>query len=334
MQRMVTRRRVVMALGVGALAPLATLAPLVSFAQQHGKVWRIGLLGVADAASYADRVEGLRTGLRALGYVEGQNIAIEFRWADGNSERLTANAAELARQKVDLIVTHATPGSRAAMLATTDIPIVMSVGDAIASGIVSNLARPGGNVTGFTFFQQELIGKRIEIAKELSPSGRRIGILLNPDSTNTPPFAKFIQNHAKILKIDVHTFEARSAREIGDAFEVMAKARFGAAVFFENSIFVANRRAFANSARKYRMPAVGNPEFAESGGMIGYGPDIVDLWRRKAVLIDKIFKGAKPSDLPIEQPTKFEMVFNMKTAKALGIKIPNSILVRATKVIE
>lgn len=325
---MVTRRKIILMLGAGVIAPRTT------FAQQQGKVWRIGFLGVADADGYKDRVERLRAGLRELGYIEGRNIVIEFRWADGNSDRLTNFAADLARQKVDVIVTHATVGSRAAMLATSSIPIVMSVGDAVQSGIVSNLARPGGNVTGFTFFQQELIGKRIDLAKDISPRGTRFAVLVNPDSTNTPAFIKYVQNRGKSLKVEVLPVEARELSDFESAFLTMAKKHINAVVFFENAIFIANRKAFANAAIKYRIPSVGNPEFAEAGGLVGYGPDIGDLWHRKASYIDKILKGAKPSDLPVEQPAKFETIINLKTANALGVKVPQSILTLATKVIK
>jgi putative ABC transport system substrate-binding protein len=314
------RRKLLAVFGAGAL-----VAPLASFAQQQpAKVPRIGFLGAESASGYTSRVDALRAGLRELGYVEGKNIAIEFRWADGNNDRLPELAAELVRLKVDVIVTHAFPGTRAARQATTTIPIVTAaVADPVALGLVASLARPGGNVTGSTFFYPEVIAKRLELLK----------VLLNPDGPAIGTFFSAMQLSARSLKVALHRFEARGLNEFEGAFSAMAKKRIEAVAVIEDPIFFANAKGLADLAAKQRFSSIGFNEYAEAGGLIGYGANYLELWRRAAYFVERILKGTKPADLPIEQPTKFELVINMKTAKALGIKIPSSILLRADKVL-
>ena len=326
---MITRRKIVLALGAVALAPLATLA------QQQGKVWRIGFLGTISAADSDWRIEEVRAGLRELGYVEGKNIVIEYRWADNQHERLPELAAELVRLKVDVIVTHATVGSLAAKQATSTIPIVIAaIADPVATGVVTRLARSGGNITGSTYFNSELMAKRLELLKDTFPRARQIAVLLRRDNPANGPALEALGNAANLLKVELQQFEVRGPDELERAFTSMVKNRISAVVVFEDATLFANVKEIAELAAKRRLPSAGFKEFAEAGGLLGYGANIPEMYHGTAYFVDRILKGAKPDDLPIEQATRFEMVVNMKTAKALGIKIPNSILVRATKIIE
>jgi ABC-type uncharacterized transport system substrate-binding protein len=279
-------------------------------------------------------VEALRQGLRDRGYVEGKNIAIEFRWAEGRDERLPELAGELVRLKVDVIVTTATEPVLTAKRATATIPIVFAtVGDAVATGVVASLARPGGNATGSTFFSPELMAKRLELAKEALPHIARVAVLVNPDSPLTGPILQAMEVTAKFEKVTVLRFEAHGLSEVNDAFAAMAQRGIDAVIVGDHPRFIVNRRAIADLAARQRLPAIGYGEFAEVGGLIGYGVNFDELFRRAAYFVDKILKGTKPADLPVEQTTKFEFLVNMKTAKALDIKLPNSILVRADRVI-
>ena len=327
---MIARRRIVIALGAGAFAPLA------GFAQQPPtKIARIGFLGTASASGFARQVEALQKGLRDLGYLEGKNIVIEFRWADGKLERLPELAAELVRLKVDVLVTHGTPGTRAAKRATATIPSVMvNLSDVVALGLVASLARPGGNVTGLSSFGLELLMKELELLKETLPRIRQVALLRNPDNPGSELSLKAMEVAARSLKVGVLKFEARGPKEFEGAFSAMAKQRVDAVAMTNDAIFQANLKAIADLAAKQRLPSIGTSDLAEAGGLFGYGANLVDMFYRSAYFVDRILKGTKPGDLPVEQPTKFEIVINMKTAKALGIKIPNSILVQATKVIE
>jgi putative ABC transport system substrate-binding protein len=320
----------VLALGAGALAPLA------SFSQEQPakKVYRIGFLHSESASLLASRVEALRQGLRDRGYVEGKNIAIEFRWAEGRDERLPELAGELVRLNVDVIVTTATEPVLAAKRATATIPIVFAtVGDAVATGVVASLARPGGNATGSTFFSPELMAKRLELAKEAMPHIARVAVLVNPDSPLTGPILQAMEVPAKFEKVTVFRFEAHGLSEVNDAFAAMVQRGIDAVIVGDHPRFIVNRRAIADLAARQRLPAIGYGEFAEAGGLIGYGVNFDELFRRAAYFVDKILKGTKPADLPVEQTTKFEFLVNMKTAKALDIKLPSSILVRADRVI-
>jgi putative ABC transport system substrate-binding protein len=328
---LINRRKLLVALGAGALA-----APLTSFAQQKGKVWRIGFLGAASASGFAGRVGALRAGLRDLGYVEGKNLVIEFRWAEGNYERLPELAAELVRLKVDVLVTAGTPGILAAKSATTTIPIVMaSSGEVVATSLVTSLARPGGNVTGMAGFGPEGSAKRLELLKDAFPRTRQVAVLLNPDNPGNIRLAfPAMEATAKSLKLELQQFGVRGPGDLDSAFAAMAKRRVDAVVSTEDSVFIANAGAIANLAAKTRLPSVGPIELAEAGGLMAYGANRRELFRRAAYFVDRILKGAKPADLPVEQATRFETVLNQKTAKALGLQFPQAVLARADRVIE
>ena len=323
------RREFLIAGGAG----LCTLgAP--SFAQQPPVgIPRIGYLGVVTAAAHARQVEALRAGLRDLGYVEGKNLVIEFRWAEGKTDRLPELAAELVRLKVDVIVTHQHSGTLAAKQATTTIPIVIAVvGDAVATGLVASLARPGGNLTGSSFFSPELNAKRLELLKDVFPRIRRVAVLWKSDGAGLSLPA--MEAAAGPLKVELQKFGVRSRDEFEAAFAAMSKHRVEAVAIVEDTITIPNAAAAASLAAKHRRPSVGFIEVAETGGLMGYGVHFPAMFRRSAVFVDKIVKGANPGDLPIERATTFELVINSKAAKALGITIPQSILVRADRVIE
>jgi putative ABC transport system substrate-binding protein len=327
------RRNFIVAFGAGAIT-----ASLGSFAQQSATtIPRIAFLGAASAAGYAPRIDALRAGLRELGYEEGKTIGIEFRWAEGKYDRLPELAAEIVRLKVDVIVTHAVAPTLAVKQATATIPIpivMTNVGDAIANGIVASLARPGGNITGDTFFLTELTAKRLEVLKEAAPHVRRIAVLSNPDNSATGPSLQAMEIAAKALRLELQRFDARGPADLDGAFAAMATKHSDALAVIEDPKIIVNVKRIAELAAKQRLPAIGFIEFAEAGGLIGYGVNFLALYRRAAVFVDKILKGAKPADIPVERPTTFDFSINIKTAKALGIKFPNAILVRANKVIE
>jgi len=304
-------------------------------AQQAGKVTRIGFLGSGFASSKGSPAAALRLGLRDLGYVEGVNLVIVYRWAEDKYERLPALAAELVRSNVEVILTHGTPGTLAAKQATTTIPIVMTtIGDPVAAGVVAHVARPGRNITGQSFFNPELSAKRIELLKETSPRMTRAAFLFNPDNPGIglPPQA--VEIAAQFLNVEVQQFPVRSRDEFESTFEKMEQAHVEAVEIDDDAMLVDNIGAIAASATKRRLLSIGGKELAQVGGLIGYGVEYSAMFRRTAVFIDKILKGTKPADLPIEQAAKFEFVLNLKTAKALGLDIPTSILLRADQVIE
>jgi putative ABC transport system substrate-binding protein len=315
-------------------------APLAAEAQQAGKVARIGYLVTGSLeALEPTRVDALRQGLREHGYVEGQNILIEYRAADGRVERLAALAAELARLKVDVIVAVATPGGRAAQQATTTIPIVVvAMGDPVGDGLVASLARPGGNVTGSTFLGPELVPKRLELFKEALPSISRIAVLWHPGAFSErtmDDMLKETEATSRTLGMLLQRAEVRSAGDLGRAFSAMLKGRADALFVFPSTMLFGERRRIVAFAAKHRLPAMFNArEFVELGGLMGYGANLTDLNRRAAIYVDRILKGSRPGDLPVEQPTKFELVINLKTAKALGLTIPPSLLQRADQVLE
>jgi len=330
MTSVMDRRAFISGLTLGLLA-----VPLAAAAQPAGQVYRIGFLGAASPSGYAPLVEALRLGLRDLGYVEGKNLAIEYRWAEGKYDRLPDLAAELVRQKVDLIVTHGTPGSLAAKQATRTIPIVMALsGDAVATGLVASIARPGGNLTGSNFFFPELNAKRLELLKEALPRASRMAGLANPDNPATAGALKAMDQMAKSLTVDFQAVEVRGPDEFRGAFSAMVKGRVDGIVVLDDGMMIANARQVADLAAKNQLPAIGFMEYADAGGLMAYAVNFPEIWRRAATFVDKIFKGAKPGDLPVEQPTKFELVVNLKTAKALGLTIPPSLLRRADQVIE
>jgi putative ABC transport system substrate-binding protein len=309
-------------------------APLISSSQQPTtKVARIGFLGSNTSSDSGWRVAALRAGLRDFGYVEGKNFVIEFRWADNNYERLPALATELVELKVDVIVTGGTPGSLAAKRATTTIPIVIAaVADPVAGGLVANLARPGGNITGQTYFNAELNAKRLELLKEAFPLIRRVAVLLNSDNPASP--VREMEAAARSLKMEIQKFEVRSPSEFESAFVAMDKRRVQAVAVIDEPMLITNAATVASIAAKHRIPSIGFVDFANGGGLMAYGVGFRGMYRRAAYFVDKILKGTSPGDLPIEGATKFDLVINLKTAKALGIKIPQSMLLRADRVIE
>ena len=314
---------------------MAMACPFVLHAQPLARVARIGFLGSASAPGSAKSVEALRTGLRDLGYVEGKNIVIEFRWAEGRYDRLSALVTDLIRLKVDLIVTHGTPGTRAAKKATSTIPIVMAIsGDAIATGLVTSLARPEANVTGSTFFIPQLNAKRLELVKEVCPYVARVAALSNPNNPVSKPIIPAMQAAATPLKLDFDIAEAQGPGEFDRAFASMAKRGVDAVVITEDGEFAASFGAIATLALANKLASIGAQEYAKAGGLIGYGVDLLGLYRRAAYFIDKILKGSRPADLPIEQPTRFELVINIKTAKTLGLEIAPAMLARADEAIE
>ena len=320
--------------GFVALIGSALAVPLASIAQQ-GKVPRIGFLISETLAGQASRIEALRAGLRDLGYVEGKNIAIELRSADGNYERLPALAAELVGLKVDVLVAFGGKAVLAAKVATTTVPIVVpSSGDPVAMGIVGGLAHPGGNITGNAMFALELAGKRIGLLKEALPRVVRVGAVTNSANPSHRLAFDAMRAAAESSKLELREFKLRSPNELGGVFDEMARGRVGAVVVSQDTLFQAHAKAIAELAVKRRLPTVGAAAFADAGGLIGYGVDDAALYRRGAYFVDRILKGAKPADLPVERPTRFELVINMKTAKALGIKIPQTLLVRADRVTE
>jgi putative tryptophan/tyrosine transport system substrate-binding protein len=324
------RRAVITLLGGTAAWPLAARAQ-----QAAGKIFRIGYIGTLAANSLPKLPEAFRAGLGDLGYEEGRNIVIEFRWADGHYERLLALFLELIRLNVDVIVTYGTAGGLAAKQATTTIPIVFATAaDAVASGLVASLAQPGGNVTGTTHFIPELSAKQLELLKEAVPGLTDVAILLNSSNPMYEPVVPAMRLTAQSLKLELHQFGVRGPAEFEGAFAAMAARRVGALVVMDDATLIANALGIAKLASEQRVPASGWPDFAVAGGLMGYGVNYVDLFRRAATFVDKILKGTKPADIPVERATKFETVVNLKTAKALGIDMPTSLLLRADEVIE
>ena len=326
------RRQLLIAAGALIAAPLPGLSQ-----QPVTTVRRIGFLGLSTPTAWAPRVDAFRAGLRELGYVEGKNIAIEYRFAEGQYERLPELAAELVRLKVDVIVTHAGPGATAAKqaTATNSIPVVMTnVGDAVGTGLVASLARPGGNITGDTFFVPELVAKRLEILKEAVPRLRRIAVLANPDNPANATYVKETEVTAKALNVTLQQFDARGTDELDSAFAAMAAKNIDALSVVEDVKLIANFKRIAELAAMQRLPSISFIEYADAGGLFGYGANYLALYRRAAVFVDKILKGAKPGDIPVERPTTFEFVINTKTAKALGIAIASATYLRADRVIE
>jgi putative tryptophan/tyrosine transport system substrate-binding protein len=280
-------------------------------------------------------LESFRQGLRDFGYVEDTNITIEYRWADGHYERLPELAAEILRANVDLIVTHATPGSLAAKQATTTIPIVVAlIGDPITSGIVANVARPGGNITGQSFFNAEVRAKRVELLKELIPKLAQVAVILNPDNPAAESEFHTMEASAQSLNIKLQPFWLRARSEIVSAFEEMERARVEAVETGDDPLSVGNVGAIVALAARQRLPSIGPEEVPRAGGTIGYGADAVALYRHTGFFVDRILKGTHPADLPFEQASKFEFVLNLKTAKALGLDVPTATLLRAYEVIE
>ena len=318
-------------LGAAAVGFVAT--PIATFAQQRSSnVPRIGFLGSESASNQAQRLEAVRAGLRELGYVEGKNIVIEVRWAEGKYDRLPELAMELVSLKVSAIVVSGTKAMLAAQRATTTIPIVVGSGDAIGQGLVTNLARPGGNVTGSIFFTSELAAKRLELLKEAMPRITQVAFLVNPADPPAPAL-KAMETTVKALKLALPQFEVRAPDDLESTFAAMVQKRVDAFVVQTDTMFAVNVKAIADLAIRHRLPSAGSVEFAKAGGLIGNGANSLEGHRRAAVYVDKILKGANPGDMPIVQPTKFELVINLRTAKALGLTIPQSLLLRADEIV-
>src|SRR5256712_4884023 len=313
-------------------------APLAADAQQAGKVPRIGFLGVTSPSDRPSHLDAFRQRLRELGWVEGQNIVIDYRYAEGRVDRLPDLAAELVRLKVDLIVASAgTQAATAAKNATETIPIVMIyVRDPVGTGLIASLARPGGNVTGVSGYAGlEIVAKQLELLKETVPKIRRVAILSNPDNAYHQLAIREVNVAARSLGVQLQLLEARGPNEFDGAFAAMAKERVGALLVLSDAIFGSHRTRLADLAARSRLPAAfGVRDDVEAGGLMSYGPSILDSYRQAATYVDRILRGAKPAELPVERPTKFELVINMKTAKALGLTIPQSVLLRADEVIQ
>jgi len=307
-------------------------------ARPAGKPYRIGFLGVTSASTpgAARRVEAFRAGLRALGYVEGADVVVEFRWADGEAERLAALARELVLLPVDVFVTQGSSATRAAKDATSTIPIVMmAVGDAIGAGLVASLARPGGNVTGSTFLGPQIYTKQLELLREAVPRVTRVAVLMNPDNPGNRTVLRELEGAARSMKVTMTPIDARGRDDLGGAFRAMAAQRVDGVVVSADALLTANSATIADLALMHHLPTTSAWwEFAESGGLLVYGANIYDLYGRSPRFVDRIFKGAKPADLPVEQPTKFDFVINLKTAKMLGLTLPPSLLLRADEVIQ
>ena len=328
---MISRRRLLTGF-VLAWAPLGAAA-----AQEYkaGKIHRIGFLSPSSSAD-PSILDAFREGLREVGYAEGHNITIASRWAEGKYDRLPGLAAQLVGLKVDIIVATAVPAIRAAKEATRTIPIIMAVVvDPMATGLVASLARPGGNITGLSSMAPQITGKQLEMLKEVVPKASLVAVLWNPANAGNAPQIQQAQDAARALGVRLQPLGARGSSEIDSAFATMTSAQVGAVIVLVDAMLLDHRTQIADLAARRRLPAVyGLSDHAEAGGLMAYGPNRLGIVRRAATYVDRILKGAKPGDLPIEQPTKFELVINLKTAKALGLTIPPSLLQRADQVIE
>jgi putative ABC transport system substrate-binding protein len=324
------RRREFITLAGGAAA-----WPLTGRAQQQAKIWRIGFLGFGTPVSWENRVEAFRAGLRDLGYVEGKNIAIEFRWTE-SIEQLPELAAELVRMKVDLIFATSSTEVEAARRATNAIPIVFAThADPVGLGHVASLSHPGGNITGLTVVQSDLTSKALEILKEVMPQARRFGALFSPTAPSYRPTLEAAKTAGEKLGVEIHPIPVQTVEDFDRAFATMAQEHVDGVFVFASSLTRTQRTPLAELALKHRLPSIfGAKENVQAGGLMSYAPYQIELTRQATTYIDKIIKGAKPSELPVEQPTKFELVVNLKTAKALGLTVPPTLLARADEVIE
>jgi putative ABC transport system substrate-binding protein len=319
-----------------AFCSMLLALPFPARAQQAGKIPRIAYLVSDTRSATSARVEAFRQGLRVLGYLEGQNIAIEWRFADGKLDRIPDLAAEIVSLKVDVIVTTGGPPTRAAMNATSSIPIVMiNISDPVALGFVSSLAKPGGNVTGLSSVQVELGGKRLELLKEIIPKLSRVGVLVNREVPGYIVQMKEVKLAAQVLGLQLQELETRGRDDLEKVFISITNRRVGGITGLTNPTFTMLQGRIAELALKNRLPTIyGDARFPEAGGLMSYGPNSLDMWRRAAVFVDKIMKGTKPADLPVEQPMKFDFVINLQTAKKIGLNIPQSVLFRASKAIK
>ena len=320
--------------GLGLSTMLFAFSSLAE-AQQTKKVPRIGYLTTSFASEVTGRVDSLQQGLRELGYLEGKNISIEYRYAEGKSQRLPALANELIDLKVELIVTHGFPPARAAKQATKTVPIVMAViGDAVGAGLVASLARPGGNITGLTSISSELYGKRLELLREVSPKISRVAILSSETSPGTEIAKNEINVAANAFGIQLQILQVSGPNDLENAYNAMTKAGALGLIVLQGPLTSSYRKRIVELANKNRLLVTYHEsEFPDAGGLMSYGVSYSDMYRRAATYVDKILKGAKPGDLPVEQPLKFELVINLKTAKQIGLTIPPNVLARADRVI-
>jgi ABC-type uncharacterized transport system substrate-binding protein len=315
------------------LGGAAAAWPLAARAQQRATPV-IGFLGGAEPIGYRVLIEALRSGLRDHGYIEGKNIRIEYRWAEGNYERLPALAADLVHRNVNVIITQGTPAALAAKQATTTIPIVMAiVGDPVDSGIVASYSRPGGNITGSSFFFPEINAKRLELMKSLMPGLKRAGVLMNPDNLAMTSVLRAMDEMAKVMDVKLQHVQVRQLDELDSVF-AQAKSQIEAHTVIDEGLFIANAKRIAELAIRNRLPGVGFREYCEAGGLAAYGVNFPHIWRRGAVFVDNILKGSKPADLPIEQATRFEFIINLRTARSFGLDLPPLLVARADEVIE
>jgi putative tryptophan/tyrosine transport system substrate-binding protein len=321
---------------LGTLATSLLVAPLAAKAEQPVKVPQVGILFLNPLPPTVHLLEAIRQGLRERGYVEGQNIAIEFRSAEGRLDRLPDLANELVRLNVDLILTGLTPGIQAARQATSTIPIVMGISvDPVREGFVASLARPGGNITGLSLLSPEIAGKRLQLLKEVVPKISRVAILWNAEYTSSALLFRETEAAAPGVGVQLQSLELRGPNGFERAFQAATRGRAGGLIVVDDPLTFRHRTRIVGLEAKSRLPTMHIVrEFAEAGALMAYGANIADMYRRSATYVDKILKGAKPADLPIEQPTKFELVINLKTAKALGLTIPQSLLLQADQVIE
>jgi putative ABC transport system substrate-binding protein len=325
-----------MRLAIVVIVLLFIGTPLCADAQQAGPTYRIGFLGNSTAALEAHLVGPFRQGLRDLGYVDGSNTHIEYRWAEGDYKRFPALIAELINLKVDVIVTAGTPASQAVKKATSSIPLVMvAVGDPVGTGLARTLNRPGGNATGLSSIAPDMEAKRLELLRELLPGVSHVAVLSNPVNLFHIGSVKQAQHAAKALGVKLQVVDVRSTEELADAYAALVKDRPQALIVLADRVFLHNRSSIVDFALKNRLPTVvTHQELVDSGGLMSFGANYPDMHRRAAIYVDKILKGSNPGDIPIEQPTKFELVINLKTAKALGLKPPQTVLLRADRVIE
>ena len=338
MNRFDQRRRAVIALGAGAFAPSITLAPLSSFAQP-GKLWRIGFLTLRARPPLiaADPIGRFPKGMNELGYVEGQNLAIEWRFADGDAERLNGLAAELVRLKVDVLVAAGPQAAAAAKRATTTLPIVMVVSnDPVASGLAASLARPGGNITGLANYSADLGPKQLEMLLAMVPKLTRVAVLVNPSNPSGAALLKNLEGVAPKAGVKLFPVQAGTPRELDTAFGVMAREKAGGVIVALDAFFIQQQGQIVQLAAQHRLPSISamGRGHVESGALMSYGRNLFDQNRQLARFVDKIIKGAKPGEIPIEQPTTIELFINKKTAQALKLTIPQTLLISADKVIE
>jgi putative ABC transport system substrate-binding protein len=312
------------------------LCTICAQAQQPAKVPRIGFLGATSPSAISARLDAFRQGLRELGYVEGKNILIEYRYAEAKLDRLPALAAELVRLKVDVMVLAGPASIRPAKEATNTIPIVMANdADPVGSGVVASLARPGGNITGLSNLAPEMGGKRLELMKEIVPKLARVAVFGTSNTTGTAQVLNEMEFAAGVFKLHLQYLDVLSPKDIETAFREARKGRADAVLVLQGGVFNSHRKQIAALAVKSRLPAIYHaPEYVEDGGLMSYGVSVTDLYRRAATYVDKILKGAKPADLPVEQPKKFEFIINLKAAKQIGLTIPPNVLARAEKVIK